>query len=106
MRVAIIAHDTAGTNGELRGGVGALGIDAAVLAPDEACELLGEGDVALLRLDVLPTLDGVKARFDCVPPLRRGGVRVLNPPWALLGAHDKLKTAKRLAARGVPRPPD
>ena len=104
MRVGIVGHHTAGTNVELVGAWRALGIDAAILAPDEACERLGEDDVALLRLDVLRTLDGVEAGLECVPALRRAGVRVLNPPRALLGAHDKLETARRLEANGVRHP--
>ena len=81
-----------------------LGVDARILWPWEAVELLGPGDVALLRLDVLPTLDGVERGFEQVPALEKRGVQVLNRPEALLAAHDKLETAARLAAAGLPHP--
>lgn len=57
------------------------------------------------RLDVRPTLDGVE---DGIWELRRvegRGTRVLNPASSLLACHDKLQTALRLAAVGVPHPP-
>lgn len=81
-----------------------LGLDARVLWPEEACETLGEGDVALMRLDVLPTLDGVEPGLAHARHLERAGVRVLNRPEALLAAHDKLLTVERLDAAGLPHP--
>lgn len=80
------------------------GVDARVLWPDEACEQLGPGDVALLRLDVLPTLDGVEPGLEHGADLAGAGVRVLNPPDALLATHDKLRTTERLVAAGLPHP--
>ena len=38
--------------------------------------------------------------------LESAGVRVLNQPEALLAAHDKLLTAERLVAAGIPAPVD
>jgi RimK family alpha-L-glutamate ligase len=80
------------------------GVDARVLWPHEALATLCEADVALLRLDVLPTLDGVEPGLDAVPQLRDRGVRILNHPRALLATHDKLLTAERLTLSGVPHP--
>ena len=81
-----------------------LGVDTRVLSPDEACEELAAGDVALFRLDVLPTLDGVEPGLEHGAHLERAGVRVLNRPAALLATHDKLLTAERLVAAGIPHP--
>ena len=81
-----------------------LGVDARVLWPREATELLGPDDVALVRLDVLPGLDGVEPGLELVPELAERGVRVLNDPAALLAAHDKLLTAERLRHAGLPTP--
>ena len=92
------------TNGVLARALIARGIEARVLWPGEAVELLGPGDVALVRIDVLPSLDGLEPGLELVPELEQRGVRVLNRPEALLGAHDKLETARLLAAAGVPHP--
>jgi RimK family alpha-L-glutamate ligase len=81
-----------------------LGVDARVLWPEEACELLRPGDIALLRLDVVPTLDGVEPGLEHGRHLEHTGVRVLNRPDALLAAHDKLLTAERLTSVGLPHP--
>ena len=62
------------------------------------------GDVALVRLDVLPTLDGIEPGLDQVRELAHRGVHVLNRPEALLAMHDKLRTARTLAAAGIPHP--
>ena len=102
--VAIVAHKNRETNACLAAAWRTLGLDARVLAPDEAVRTLRRGDLALLRLDVLPTVDGFETGLGRVPELRHAGVRILNPPWALLGAHDKLETARRLAAAGVRHP--
>ena len=79
-------------------------IDAELLQPERALEVLGPGDTAVLRLDVLRTLDGVEPGLGLVDELSRRGVRVLNRPSALLAAHDKLRTARALVAAGVPHP--
>jgi RimK family alpha-L-glutamate ligase len=81
-----------------------LGVDARVLWPEEASSLLEPGDVAITRLDVLPTLDGLEPGLELVPELAERGVRVLNTAEALLAAHDKLLTAERLAHAALPTP--
>lgn len=81
-----------------------LGLDARILTPVEACEELGAGDVALFRLDVLPDLDGVEPGLEHAAHLERAGARVLNRPDALLATHDKLLTAGKLVAAGIPHP--
>lgn len=82
----------------------AQGIEAELMTPADAASRLGAGDVALVRLDVLPTLDGVEPGLSRVSGLRRRGVRVLNSPRALLRAHDKLRTARCLEAMGLAHP--
>jgi RimK family alpha-L-glutamate ligase len=77
---------------------------ATLQSPREALDALGPGDVALVRLDVLPTLDGVEAGLDTMSLLADRGVRVLNPPEALLAVHDKLVTCERLSRAGVRQP--
>lgn len=80
------------------------GMPAALLSPEEAVSVLGPGDVALARLDVLPTLDGIEGGLDELDELERRGVRVLNRRPALVCAHDKLRTARRLVAAQLPHP--
>ena len=80
------------------------GIPAIGLSPSDAVSLLGPGDTALVRLDVLPTLDGIEPGLDESADLALNGVRVLNSPSALVRAHDKLHTARRLVAARIPHP--
>jgi RimK family alpha-L-glutamate ligase len=75
-----------------------------VLSPGAAVDSLLPGDVALGRLDVLPSLDGVDDGLWALGALAAGGVRVLNGPAALLAAHDKLLTARVLRRAGLPHP--
>jgi len=102
-RVAVIGSPTRTTD-LLVGAWLAAGIEASVLTPALALATLEAGDVALFRLDVLPTLDGVEPGFDAFPALEQRGVRVLNRPEALLAAHDKLRTSAVLAAAGLRQP--
>jgi RimK family alpha-L-glutamate ligase len=79
-------------------------MDALVLRPEQAARRLRTGDVALGRLDVLPTLDGPEPGLETLRSLEERGVPVFNRAGALLAAHDKLMTALRLAARRLPHP--
>lgn len=92
------------TNRELVGAWRALGLPAALLTPPQAVRGLGEGDVALGRLDVVRSLDGVEPGLDVLGFLEQRGARVLNRATALLNAHDKLLTARRLVQAGIPTP--
>lgn len=91
---AVIAHRATPTNTRL----------GTVLTPAQALGCLGPGDVALGRLDVLPSLDGVESGLWTLDRLSALGVTVLNGRRALLGAHDKLATAAAMFAAGVPHP--
>jgi RimK family alpha-L-glutamate ligase len=103
MRVAVVGRPSDGNIGIVEGWR-ALGIPAEALVPDAAAADLAPGDVALVRLDVLPTLDGVERGLAAMQALGRRGVRVLNERRALLTAHDKLRTAYALAREGLPQP--
>jgi RimK family alpha-L-glutamate ligase len=74
------------------------------MSPEQAVATLEPGDVALGRLDVRPTLDGVDEGLWAVGALAAGGITVLNGPAALLAAHDKLLTARLLRRGGIPHP--
>jgi ribosomal protein S6--L-glutamate ligase len=102
-RVAVIGNPTRTTD-LLVGAWLAAGIRASVMTPERALATLEAGDVALFRLDVLPTLDGIEPGLDVFPALEQRGVRVLNRPEALLAVHDKLRTFAALTAAGLRQP--
>lgn len=102
-RVTIVGGPTEG-NVNLVSGLRRLGFDSALMSASQALGSLEPGDVALVRLDVLPTLDGVEPGFELLPSLEKKGIRVFNRAEALLAAHDKLRTARRLGAAGLPHP--
>jgi RimK family alpha-L-glutamate ligase len=99
---ALVAHRVSATNRALAAAVP--GRQGAILTPSEALARLEPGDVALGRLDVRPTLDGVERGLWALGALADRGVTVLNPPSALLTAHDKLLTARALGRAGLPHP--
>ena len=101
--VGIIGRTANPTNLVLEREWRALGIDAQLLGPAEA-GLLRAGDVAIGRLDVRRTLDGIEPGLLELHALARRGVRVLNGPRALLGTHDKLRTCRLLRAAGLRHP--
>jgi glutathione synthase/RimK-type ligase-like ATP-grasp enzyme len=104
MRFAVVAHRPSDTNERLVAAARSMGLDAARLLPRDALRLLDPGDVALGRLDVLETLDGVEPGLTELERLAGSGVAVLNPSTALVAAHDKLLTARALRLAGLPHP--
>jgi tetrahydromethanopterin:alpha-L-glutamate ligase len=91
---AVVAHRVTPTNTRL----------GTVLSPAQALTRLRPGDVALGRLDVLETLDGVEPGLWALERLAASGVHVLNPRRALVQAHDKLATVDALVDADVPHP--
>ncbi len=91
---AVVAHRVTPTNTRL----------GSVLTPAQALARLAPGDVALGRLDVLPTLDGIEPGLWALERLAATGVTLLNGPRTLVAAHDKLLTAQALLGAGIPHP--
>ncbi len=103
MRFAIVTHRASSTNLELASRP-LTGRRSVLLSPVDALRSLARGDVALGRLDVRATLDGVEDGLAALALLAGRGVTVLNQPSALLAAHDKLLTARALERAGLPHP--
>jgi RimK family alpha-L-glutamate ligase len=91
------------TNAALLDAFREAGVEARPTPPAEL-DVARPGDIALGRLDVLPTLAGVEPGLWGLQRAKSRGVLVLNEAGMLLAAHDKLATALRLAAAGVPHP--
>jgi RimK family alpha-L-glutamate ligase len=104
MTLAIIAHRSSETNAALVAAGEALGIHTLQLTPREALHSLRPEDVALGRLDVRETLDGIEDGMRELEQLAAAGVTVLNPPAALAATHDKLLTSRALRRAGLPHP--
>jgi RimK family alpha-L-glutamate ligase len=104
MQFAVVAHRTSETNDALAGAAASLGLPATVLSPRDALRTLEPGDIALGRLDVREELDGVERGTEELGQLVASGIVLLNPPSALVAAHDKLLTARILRRAGVPHP--
>jgi RimK family alpha-L-glutamate ligase len=100
---ALIAHCHSWTNAALLARPWP-GRPSVRLTPYEALKRLVPGDVALGRLDVRATLDGVEDGLWALDVLADQGVTVLNGAQPLLRAHDKLATAQALARAGLPHP--
>jgi ribosomal protein S6--L-glutamate ligase len=102
-RAVVVLGKPTETNGALVAAFAAAG-HTARLADPGARPLLTRGDVALGRVDVLPTLDGIEPGLWELARLERHGVQLLNGPRALFAAHDKLTTALFLGRAGVAQP--
>lgn len=99
MRHAIIAWERTATNVAL-----ARSADWLLIDPVRALKVLRRGDVALARLDVRQTLDGIEMGMEALGELSARGVTLLNDPSVLLSTHDKLLTARLLDGAGVAHP--
>jgi len=104
MKLAVVARRRSATNEALAAAARSCGIEAEVLEPQRALAALRPGDVALARLDVREELDGIESGTRELERLAAEGVDVLNPPRALVAAHDKLLTARILRLAGLPHP--
>jgi len=91
------------TNAALLSALRDAGVDARLTPPEDLNDA-HPGDVALGRLDVMPTLEGVEPGMWELRRAEARGVHVLNGAGTLLAAHDKLTTAIKLAAAGIPHP--
>jgi [lysine-biosynthesis-protein LysW]--L-2-aminoadipate ligase len=101
MKLAVVAHRRSATNEALAAAALSCGIEAAVIEPQRALAALVPGDIALARLDVREELDGIESGTGELERLAAEGVEVLNPPRALVAAHDKLLTARVLRLAGA-----
>jgi RimK family alpha-L-glutamate ligase len=104
VKFAVVAHRRSATNDALVAAARSSGLDSELLEPHRALALLEPRDVALARLDVREGLDGIERGTGELERLAAGGVDVLNPPGALVVAHDKLLTARTLRLAGLPHP--
>lgn len=103
MRFAVIAQRPTPTNVALAT-CAVPDVESLLLSPAQAVVRLEPGDIALGRLDVLHSLDGIEPGAWALDQVEQRGVRLLNPPRAVVGAHDKLRTAAALTAAGLPHP--
>jgi [lysine-biosynthesis-protein LysW]---L-2-aminoadipate ligase len=103
VKLAIVSHSSSTTNLALAD-VRIPGVEAMLVDPRHALLELDAGDFALGRLDVRRDLTGVESGLRELEHLADAGVFVLNPPAALLAAHDKLLTARLLHRARLPHP--
>lgn len=103
-RVLLLGSPTNDTNRRLLAAWRRLDVDVELVPPRAARSLLRDEDVAIGRLDVLPTLDGVEPGLLELLLLERTGVIVLNGARALLQCHDKWRTAQVLERADLPHP--
>ena len=103
MRFAVVAQRPTPTNLALSS-CAVPGVESLLLTPAQALARLEPGDVALGRLDVLHSLDGVEPGTWAIETLEENGCRLLNRRRSILAAHDKRRTANLLAAAGLPHP--
>jgi RimK family alpha-L-glutamate ligase len=102
--IALVASRPNETNNRIADAWRALGLDAVVVPTARCLDVLRAGDIAIGRVDVRRSIDGVDAGLLDLLELSRRGVDVLNGPAALLTAHDKLRTARVLRRAHLPHP--
>ena len=92
------------TNRALARAFGRLGLASQIVAPRDLLGHVRAGDIVLGRLDVVGTLDGIEPGLSTLDDAEALGAVVLNGAHALRATHDKLETAMRLSAVGIPHP--
>ena len=102
--VFVIGETSSTTNRRLRDAFAATGFHALVGSAQRATESARRGDIALGRLDVRPTLDGVQPGLGRLLQVHERGVRVVNDAHSLIASHDKLATMLLLRAADLPHP--
>lgn len=103
MLLAFVAQRATPTNLALAAAAPAW-VDGRLLSPERAAAVLRPADVAVGRVDVAESMEGVEDGLWALGALAARGVRVLNRAGALLAAHDKLLTARVLERDGLPHP--
>lgn len=103
-RIRVLGEARNTTNAALVASWRRLGFAAELIQPGKALGTLGPEDIVVSRLDILPGLDGVEPGLLELLLLERRGVPVINSSAALLGVHDKLRTARLLSSARVPHP--
>jgi glutamate carboxypeptidase len=103
-RVLLVGTPAHRTNRRLGPAWSRIGVDAQLVPAHTARALIRPGDVAIGRLDVQPTLDGVEPGLLELLLLERAGYTVLNGAQALLACHDKWRTARLLERALLPHP--
>ena len=103
MTFAVVAQRSTPTNLALAS-CAVPGVESLLLTPAQAVTRLEPGDLALGRLDVLHSLDGIEPGTWAFEALEENGCRLLNRRDSILAAHDKRRTADVLAAAGLPHP--
>jgi ribosomal protein S6--L-glutamate ligase len=102
-RSVVVLGKPTETNCALVAAFGELGHRARLVHGNEL-PAVARGDIAIGRVDVLPTLDGIESGLRQLSQLERLGTRVLNRATTLYAAHDKLTTALFLGRAGVAQP--
>src|SRR5262245_152596 len=102
--IALVASRPNETNNRIADAWRALGLDAVVVPTQWALAQLRAGDVAIGRVDVRRSIDGVEPGLLDLLELDRRGINVINGPSVLITAHDKLRTARVLRRAHLPHP--
>jgi glutamate carboxypeptidase len=103
-RAFLVGTPTNETNRRLLAGWRRSGMEVELVPAAAARALMRPSDIAIGRIDVLPTLDGVEPGLLELLLLERAGFTVLNRAYALLGCHDKWRTAHLLERARLPHP--
>lgn len=92
------------TNRLLIAGWPRMDVDVELVPARVARRLMHASDIAIGRLDVLRTLDGVEPGLLELLLLESAGFTVMNGARALLACHDKWRTAHLLELAALPHP--